>query len=207
MKTLFALTIFFGATSLVYGQSAPTQPSQCSLKLAQSPSVRGIKLGMSVENLLAFFPGSASEDGIKLSASQAANFPHFGVVGFGVFPSRYSTKERFAGIDTLNFVILDGRLAQFEVQYLRPPNGANWRNIDDFIAKITDAFQVPASKNWTAHQSNPSTKELKCDGFQLRASNVNLTGSLTVATVDAPFQIRKERSAAFEERARRDFRP
>jgi hypothetical protein len=207
MKTLFALTIFFGATSLVYGQSAPPQPSQCSLKPAQSPSVRGIKLGMSVEDLLALFPGSAGEDGIKLSASETANFPHFGVVNFGVFPSRYSTRERFAGIGILNFVVLDGRLAQFEVQYLGLPNGANWRNLDDFIAKISDAFQVPASKNWTAHQYNPSMKELRCDGFQLQASNVNLTGTLTVATANAPFQIKKERAAAFEEKARREFRP
>jgi hypothetical protein len=206
MKTLFALTIFLAATSLVYGQSAPTQPSQCSLKLAQSPSVRGIKLGVTAEDLLALFPGRASEYG-AMSVSQADNFPHFGVIGFDIVPSRYSTKERFAGIGYFNFVILDGRVAQFEVHYQGPPNGATWRNIDDFIAKIADAFQVPAAKNWTANQSIPSTKELKCDGFQMRASNVNLHGSLTVATVDAPFKVQKERLAAFEEKARRDFRP
>jgi hypothetical protein len=207
MKTLFALTIFLAAISAVYGQSAPTQPSQCSLKLAQAPAVRGIKLGMSAEDLLALFPGSAGEDGIRLSVAKADNYPNFGVVGIDITPNRYSTKERFAGISYFNFVFLDGRVAQSEVQYLPAPNGPTWRNVDDFIAKIADAFHVPAAQHWTGHEYNPSTKDLKCDGFQLRVSNVNLRGSLTVATFDAPFKVRQDRLAAFEEKARRDFRP
>jgi len=162
---------------------------------------------MSAEDLLALFPGSAAEDGIRLSVAKADNYPNFGVVGIDITPNRYSTKERFAGISYFNFVFLDGRVAQYEVQYLPAPNGPTWRNVDDFIVKIADAFQVPAAPNWIAHQYNAATKDLKCDGFQLRVSNVNLRGSLTVATFDAPFKVRQDRLAAFEEKARRDFRP
>jgi len=206
MKTVFALTIFLGAASAVYGQPAPTQPSQCSLKLAQAPAVRGIKLGMSAEDLLAAFPGSAGEDGIRLSLSKADNYPNFGVVGMNIVPARYSTKERFAGIGYFNFVILDGRVAQYEVHYLPAPQGPTWRDIDDFIAKLVEAFHVPAAKDWTPIQQS-AMKDLKCDGFQLRASTVNLQGSLTLATVDAPFKVQKDRLAVFEAKARRDFRP
>jgi hypothetical protein len=210
MKRILTLaTVVMMTAVCAYSQSevAKVSTSACTLKTSQAPAVRGIKLGMSVEDLLALFPGSAAEDGIRLAISKADNYPNFGVVRMDIIPSRYSTKERFAGINHYNFVILDGRVAQYEVQYLPAPQGPTWRNIDDFIARIADAFQLPAAKDWTAQAYNPSTKELKCDGFQLWASNVNLNGRLMVATVDAPFKIQEERAAAFEAKARRDFRP
>lgn len=210
MKRILTLASVVMMTAVcAYSQSevAKVSTSACTLKTSQAPAVRGIKLGMSVEEMLALFPGSAAEDGIKLAVSKADNSPHFGVVGIDIVPSRYSTKERFAGIGNYNFVFLDGRVAQYEVYYQGPPNGPTWRNIDDFIARIADAFQLPAAKDWTALAYNPLTKELKCDGFQLWASNATLNGRLMVATVDAPFKIQKERAAAFEEKARRAFRP
>lgn len=206
-KILTVATLIVTALS-AYSQTPIAKVSPpCTLKVSQAPAVRGIKLGMPAEDLLTLFPGSAGEDGIKASVSLADKYPNFGVVGMDIVPSRYSTRERYAGVGTFNFVLLDGRVAQYEVQYLSAPSGPTWRNIDDFIAKIADAFNVPAAKSWTAHQYNPTVKELKCDGFQLQASNVNLRGSLTVATFDAPFKTRQERMAAFEEKARREFRP
>lgn len=210
MKRILTLAAVVMMTALsAYSQTEVAKVSTlaCTLKTSQAPAVRGIKLGMSAEELLALFPGSAAEDGVKLAVSKADNYPHFGVVGMDIVPSRYSTKERYAGIGYFNFVILDGRVAQYQVHYLPAPQGPTWRNIDDFIAKIAEAFQVPAAQYWTGHEYNPGTKDLKCDGFQLRASNVNLKGSLTLATVDAPFKVQKDRLAAFEAKARRDFRP
>lgn len=209
-RTLTLATVVMMTAVCAFSQSevAKVGTSGCTLKTSQAPAVRGITLGMSVEDLLALFPGSAAEDGIRLAISKADNYPNFGVVGMDIIPSRYSTKERFAGIGHYNFVILDGRVAQYEVQYLPAPMGPTWRNVDDLIAKIADAFKVPEANNWTAQQIfNPSIKELKCDGFQLQASNVNLRGTLTVATADAPFKVQKDRLAAFEAKARRDFRP
>jgi hypothetical protein len=209
MKRILTLvTVVMMTAVFAYSQTevAKVSTPACTLKASQAPAVRGIQLGMSVEVLMALFPGRAGEAG-AVPASKADNSPYFGVVGIDIVPSYYSTKERFAGIGYFNFVFLDGRVAQYEVYYQGPPNGATWRNIDDFIARIADAFQVPAAKDWTAQAYNPSTKELKCDGFQLWASNVNLNGRLRVATVDAPFKIQKERAAAFEEKARRAFRP
>lgn len=207
-KVLTVATVVIMAALSAHGQTRVEKATIQPCELKQAPAVRGIRLGMTTEDLLALFPGSASENGISQAVAKAANYPNFGVTGMQINPSHYSTKERFAGIGYLNFLILDGRLAQFEVNYLGPaPYGPTWRNIDDFITKITDAFELPAAKNWTAQAYNPSTKELKCDGFQLSASNVNLRGSFTVATIDAPFKVQQQRLATFEEKARRDFRP
>lgn len=210
MKRILTVATVVIATALsAYSQTevAKVSPPACTLKPTQAPAVRGIKLGMSVEDLLALFPGSASEDGIRLSVSKADNYPNFGVVGIDIIPNRYTSKERFAGIGYFNFVFLDGRVAQYQVDYNGAPNGPTWRHIDDFIAKIAEAFHLPAASNWVPHEYNSSTKDLKCDGFQMRVSNVNLRGSLTVATLDAPFKVREQRLATFEAKARRDFRP
>ena len=208
-RILTVATVVIVTAFSAYSQTeiAKVNAPACTLKPSQAPAVRGIKVGMTVEDLLALFPGSAAEEGVKLTISKADNYPNFGVMRMDIAPNRYATKERFAGIAYFNFVILDGRVAQYQVDYSGAPNGPTWLYIDDFIAKIAEALHLPASPNWIPHEQNSSTKELRCDGFQIRVSNVSLRGSLTVATVDAPFKIQKERLAAFEAKGRRDFRP
>lgn len=208
-KILTVATVVIMTALSAYAQTRGGNLSvtPCTLKASQAPEVRGIKLGMTAEDLLALFPGSVSEAGISQAVSKAPNFPSFGVVGLDIVPSRYSTKDRFAGIGYFNFVVLDGRLAQYEVQYQGAPNGPTWRNLDDFVGKIADAFQLPAPNNWTMNAYGASSKDLQCDGFKVRASNVNLSGYLRVSTAEAPLQVQQQRLAVFEEKARREFKP
>jgi len=102
---------------------------------------------------------------------------------------------------------VDGRVSQYEVQYLPPPTGPKWTRPDDFVTKIADAFKLPPVVNWTTDPNIASWKILKCDGFQLKASTMNFRGSLTVSTIEAPWTIQQQRQAAFEENIRRDFKP
>lgn len=209
MKRIFLAAICTLTALSAYGQAqtAPPAIAPCTLNIAKAPAVRGVKLGMKIDEVLAMFPGSAEEVGVKASFDKADGYPKFGTVGISISPSQYSTKDRFAGISGFNFWFLDGRIAQYEVQYQLPPVGPKWNRVDDFIAKMAEAFQLPPVASWAGDQNDASRKSLKCDGFQLQASNLNFRGSLTVATVDTPYKIRQQRQTEFEEKIRREFKP
>ena len=206
MKYVLAVTILITATGLVYSQQTAVQSTQCSLKLAQSPAVRGIKLGMTLDEVLAFFPGSREDKYIKNEISNVGSYsgietlPRFGVVNFGVTPAQYSTKQRFAGIESLSFTFLDDRLAVYSVQYSRPP----WPKLDEFVDKVAGAFHLPAADKWATE--NAFRKDLECDGFKLQAFTRDGRAGLILRTGD-PLVTQRERRAASEAEARREFRP
>jgi hypothetical protein len=207
MKHVFAATILFAATMSINGQSAATQSSPCALMLAQSPAVRGVKLGMKTADVLALFPGSADQDDVRNALSRVEGYPHFGVVSINFDPSRYSTKDRFTGITNFSFLLVDGRVGQFEVQYLPPPLGPKWQRPDDFVSKIAEAYKLPPAANWTTDPNVASWKTLKCEGFQLKASTLNYQGVLSVAVTETPWTTQRQREAEFEESVRREFKP
>jgi hypothetical protein len=206
MKRIFLAAICTLTALSAYGQAqtAPPAISPCTLNIAKAPAIRGVKLGMKTDEVLALFPGSAENDGIKSSIRKPDDYPNCGVVGITVFPSQYSTKDRFAGIGDFSFLFLDGRIAEYRVAYQGPPSGPTWYRVDDFIAKLADTFGLPPASDWTADQNLSSRKTLKCDGFQLQAVG---SGSLTVSTPEPPYKKQWERRAAYEEKLRRDFKP
>lgn len=206
MKLIFLIAI--GALTAVstYGQtqSAPPVISPCTLKVAQAPAVRGVKLGMKIEEVLALFPGSSEKDEIKSKIVNVDGYPNFGVTEISIFPQDYSTRDRFAGISGFYFVFLDGRIAQNQVGYQSPPT---WQRVDDFVAKLSDSFKLQPVTNWETDKNRPGAKILKCDGFQLEARVSGNGAGLTVSTSVLPYEKRQERWKAFDEKARREFKP
>ena len=209
MKQIFLAAVLMSTSLAAHGQvqTTPSGISPCTLAVAKAPAVRGVKLGMKIDDVLALFPGSAEKDEIKSTIAKADGYPNFGIVSIFVGPREYSTKDRFAGIADFRFVFFDGRVNQYEVEYESPPGGPAWRRVDDWVTKLADAFGLPAVTDWTVDQYIPSRKSLKCDGFELRASNLNFRGNLTVSTLDPPYKKQQERQAAFEEKMRREFKP
>jgi hypothetical protein len=207
MKYVFAVTILITATGFVYSQQTAVPSTQCSLKLAQSPAIRGIKLGMTLDEVLALFPGSRYDEYIKNEIANVGFYsgvetlPRFGVVHFGVTPAQYSTKQKFADIESLSFTFLDDRLVVYGVQYSRPP----WPKLDEFIDKVAGAFHLPAADKWTSE--NSLRKNLECDSFRLQAFTRDGRAGLILRTDDDPVVTQRERRAASEAEARREFRP
>jgi hypothetical protein len=204
MKRLFSvMAAFVLMTVSTYSQAQ----TPCSLKVAQSPAVRGVKLGMKTADVLALFPGSADQDDIRNALSRVQGYPAFGVISINLSPSRYATKERFTGIVNYNFVFVDDRLAEYQVQYVPPPLGPRWQRPDDFVSRIVQAYELPPPANWTTDPNVSAWRILKCDGFQLKASTMNFQGALTVATTETPWMTQRKREAEFEENIRRQFKP
>jgi hypothetical protein len=205
--TAAAIVIAVAISGFSQTQATGSSVKPCTLNISKAPAIRGITLGMSTADALRLFPGSADRGDIKTALSSVGGYPHFGMINFGLSPSHFPNAEGFAGIDVINFVFLDGRIAEFEVQYSAPPNGAVWRNLDDFINKIADTFKLPHADSWTPPQNFTYGRSLKCDGFQLLAANLNSQGQLRVMTADSPSKTQRERLIAFEEKGRREFKP
>lgn len=204
----FALALSLVALVLpqAFAQTQSGQPvSPCTLTVAQSPAVRGAKLGMSVQELFALFPGSAEKDENKKVMATTNDYPQFGVVQFSIYPSSYVNKDRFLGIEYYDFTVLDGRVERFYVQYKGLPDGPRWSEVDDFIAKLAETLKVPSARDWAVYQGISTRKNIKCNGFEMMAS-ISDSGSLMVWTQD-PYQKRQERRRIYEERVRREFKP
>jgi len=187
-------------------QTSPPVITPCTLNVAQAPVIRGVKLGMKIAEVLALFPGSAEKDEIKSKIVNVDGYPNFGVTEIFINPQDYSTRDRFAGVSSFYFVFLDGRVVQNQVGYQSPPT---WQRVDDFVAKLSDSFKLQPVTNWQTDKNRPGAKILKCDGFQLeaRVSNGGGGAGLTVSTSVPPYEKRQERWKAFDEKARREFKP
>src|SRR3954471_12174270 len=163
MKYILSLAVILLTAVPNYSQEPVSQVSPCTLKISQSPAVRGIKLGMTLDQTLAMFPGSRDNDYVKSVITGPQLFPTFGVINLIIDPSSYGNKEHFAGINSFNFTFIDDRMVDYYVEYARPP----WPQLDDFIGKVADAFQLPPASHWTTE--NSIHKKLACDGFRIQA--------------------------------------
>ncbi len=101
-------------TSNATGQEKPT----CQLTLAGAPDIKGLRLGMTADEVLALFPGSTDDAEVRTSLSRPPS--QFGVSSFLIRPDKYESKEKFAGINQITFTLLDGRVSSFSAGYNGP---------------------------------------------------------------------------------------
>ena len=201
-QILLAASFLLLTISLNLQTASAQQP--CTLKLSQSPSMRGVKLGMTVDQLLSLFPGSSDNAEIKQRLSASEGYPDFGDVSFYLAPSRYATGDHFAGVAEFYISSFDGRVVGVRVQYLNFPTGARWRRVDDLVEKFADSFHLPGPKDWEANGAD--TRQLKCDGFETAVWAAGDSSSISL--FDRSWvQTKQARSAAFEEQKRREFKP
>lgn len=151
--------------------STPAQPNSpaisdqgpCSLVMDQAPVMNGLRLGMTVEEVLALFPGSKEDPEVSSDLSKPAS--QFGTSSFIIRPDKFESKERFAGISQITFTLLDRRVSRFYVGY----NGPAWEHVDKFVTKFTEGTNLPAADGWEAYVGmDTQMKTLKCQDFEVR---------------------------------------
>jgi hypothetical protein len=202
MKHLLLSASLLLISFTAYGQtnSPPAQP--CTLKIAQAPAVRGVKLGMTVDEVLPLFPGSSESGAVKQSLSTAEGYPNFGYAYFGLDPSSWGKPERFAGINSYFISTFDRRIVGLTVTYQQFPAGARWKNADDLIQRFSDALHLPGPNAWV---SDSRGRKLQCDGFEIY---VGAGESSSISFYTQGWEgTKRERLAAFEEQKRREFKP
>ncbi|MDX6577066.1 MAG: hypothetical protein QOE96_3019 [Blastocatellia bacterium] len=144
-------------------KSAAEKPV-CTLTLAGAPDIKGLRLGMTPEQVLAIFPGSDQD--VELRATLAMPPSKFGVSGFVIRPEKYQSKEIFSGITQITFTLLDGRVSSFSAGY----NGPEYSHVDKFVAKVIEGTNLPAANAWEGYVGmDTQLKMLKCAEVEIRA--------------------------------------
>ena len=149
----------------------------CSLKLAGAPTVNGLRLGMTTDELLALFPGSKDDAEVRASATGVTSFGTATVV---IRPDRYQSKEKFPGISQVTVRLADRRVYEFTVNY----NGPAYSHVDKFVAKFVEGTALPPVDQWDAYVGmDNQMKTLTCAEFEVRAFAGGQDGNLNYVVV------------------------
>jgi hypothetical protein len=142
------------------------------LNAAQAPGISGLKLGMTAEQILAFFPGSKTDAEVRSDLSRKVG--KFGESALTIIPAKYSSKAKFAGISQITMTFLDGRVATLYVGYDTPM----YEHVDEFVAKFSETSGLPSVDYWeTFVGMDTQLKTLKGKDFEVNlftgGKNVN----------------------------------
>ena len=196
------LLICFAATAKGQSSTSATANQPCKLTVAQSPEIRGIRLGMTVAKLQAAFPEAVNQAGIE-SAIQASKVPmNYGLARVTLQASQTAPNPKFANINHIGVDLLDERVSGFHVAYVGP----EWKSTEQFISKLSEAFHLPPAENWSGAANGPN-RLLKCEGVVINVfSSGGSNSSVTVGDLSAS-QVVNNRREAEKEKVRQAFKP
>lgn len=200
MKTVLLIALVLGSVSTAAAQTSNTPGAgECKLKLSQAPAIRGIHLGMTANEVLAQIPGSEADSDLLARLSR----DYFGSRSAVVRPEGYVTsKEKFAGVNSISLGFLDGRLMSFSIRY----DGPEWRSIEQFVARVAEVLNLPGVGSW---KPNNNGLAIACDGFEISVQTYGPRDA-AIAMKDMTVDIAKvvhEREEVPKEKARRAFKP
>lgn len=197
--SVFAFAVL--STSLQASSKAPAQ-SRCNLTEATAPNVRGLGLGMTAQQFLALFPGLTRKKDLKETIENAKSTSRDDATALGADPAADGDARQFAGVGYATAVFYKGRAVEISVEY----HGATWSNVDEWIAKLAEAFKLPSAASWSVGPSENPNKVLSCSGIMIEGaiqgggSTIRIWNTSYLREID-------ERARAAEERRRQEVKP
>lgn len=202
----FAVAFFALAfvTMSAISQASNPQPAQtrCNLTEATAPSVRGLRLGMTTQQLLAVFPDITKKKEMKDAIEKAKSATGLEAVYLGFDPATDGDAQQFAGVESVSAGLVRARVVDFTIQYI----GATWRTIDEWVAKVSEALKLPGKGDWATGWSEYPNKVLRCDGIEIEAGIQGGGASMRVTNTGYLKAIEEQGKAA-EEKKRRESKP
>lgn len=132
------------------------------LTLSQAPEISGLRLGMTMEEVLALFPGIKDDAEVRYSLSRPVS--PFGVKSLFVKPGKYTTNKRFERVSQISFTFLDGRVSILNIGY----GSYAWGHVDEFVAKFSEETGLPGADSWDAYVGlDTRLKTLTCRDFEV----------------------------------------
>jgi hypothetical protein len=193
MKRFLAVAglLILGASAAAHAQGT------CTLKVAQVPSIGGLRLGMTPDEVLALFPGSREDGEVRAALSAPAS--GLGISGFFIQPQKYSSKAKFATASHITFTLLDGRISSLNVSY----NGPEWKHVDQFVTKFSEGSKLPPASAWEAYVGmDTQLKTLKCRDFEISlfagGKNVRNINYIEIRDMEAKRKLTERRAKAAE---------
>lgn len=203
MKKVLLIAFMLGMVSIAAAQRPNTGAQgarDCKIKLSQAPTLRGVRLGMTVSEVFALFPGVEKNEVLRHRMAE----PRFGVTTANIIPGNYESKEKYAGVRSIDFGFLDGQLNFFTFIY----NGPVWKDDDQLAAKVAESLDLPGVESWT-HKTQFG-KAIACEGFEVKAQFQTHDGATLISFKNLEKDVNKialERQEAVREEARRAFKP
>ena len=192
-----AVVTFYILASIAMPAHVASQVAQsrCSLTEATAPEIHGIKLGSSVDQVVALFSSSIKSKDMKDAIAKAKAADASETVYLAFDPDD-------AGIDSIAVGFGRGRVVDFSIAY----GGVTWRNVDEWVAKLAETLKLPGGQAWTPGPSETPNKVLRCSGVEIEAAI--LGGGSQIRVRNTQFsRTADERNAAAEEKKRREFKP
>ncbi len=115
--------------------------SNCTFTVANSPAVRGIRLGMSLQQLLALFPASSKRREMANALERARAGTSNEAVYLLFNPTSDGSSEQFAGIDSVSVGVYKGQVVDYNVSYVGP----TWRTIDEWVEQACGDIEAAES--------------------------------------------------------------
>lgn len=197
IMTFFALAF---VTISAYTQAS--SQSRCNLTEANSPSVRGLRIGMSMQQLLALFPNASRRKEVREALDNAKAPTVREPVYLAFYPATDAEKQQFTGVDSVSAVLYKGRVVDLSVLYV----GATWDTIDQWVAKLSEAFKLPRAQDWVAGPDEDPNKVLRCAGIEIEAAIQGGSASIRIWKPEYLKEI-EERTNAGAEKKRQEIRP
>lgn len=189
MKRLTLLIVVFSALPLsdfAQKRGPKLAPAPCSLRIEQSPEVRGLKLDQSHNDLQKLFPR-------KLYTFESP-VDEVGVRREVLSKSNVLDETRLSGISRLSLWYLDDKLVSIQIHYDPVP----WQSNLHFTSAVVEQLHLP-KLGWKNH--DPSW--LICDRFYVQTSSAF---SLVISRNDLAPEI-EQRIEAIKRKRRADFKP
>jgi hypothetical protein len=195
-ETTTCLVHYFKRTGGVESNQITKRQPQCSVPLDRAPSIRGLRLGMSADELLSLLAfNNDSRLPVETALKNAGLAPNYGLATFRLSPrdsTMMEVREKFAGINSFSFTTFDGRLVEINVTYSRrsPDLYPSW-TIDEWTTKISSSFSLPGANYWEPSSNFP-------------ALGIYRTPSLTI--IDPSYrQVLDQRVKSDQENKQREF--
>jgi hypothetical protein len=184
----------------------PAQNTKCNLTLAQAPVIRGLRLGMTSDELFAIFPTKESEEFNRAQQMKNAELPpHYGYTSLQLIPSSYATKDRFTGIGRLTFELFDRKVVSIQADYSDTSYFASREQFTEIIAKH---FELPDFKDWAGYSENRYDTSISCDGFTFQVIGYRYQGQYSIKCSDQAYKkIPGDRRQADQAKKREGFKP
>jgi hypothetical protein len=176
--------------------------TRCNLTEATAPNVRGLRLGMDIQQFLALFPGITKKKEMKDTIEKAKSATGDEVVTLGFDPVIDGEARSFAGIESVAATVYKGRVMDLNAQY----GGATWRTVDEWVAKLSESFNLPRAQDWVVGPNESPNKVLNCDGIQIEAAIQGGSASIRVRN-SGYLRESEERGRAAEDKKRKDVKP
>jgi len=195
----------FGTQATDMPRPEPPPPPQipaCKLTLAQAPVIRGLRLGMTSDELFAIFPGNEREEFDRAQQLRSAELPtNYGYTYLDLHTSKYPIKDQFMGIDSFRFELLDKKVVNIIANYRNTPQFDSTRQLMEIITRqfgLPDYKDRPDSEYWNG-------TSLSCEGFTFRVSG--LSGAFSIVLTDPTYKkIMEDRGQADRAKKREGFK-